>query len=131
LYSDLRAILKIQPTNAEALFELISLLPPDASLSTPVPSSSSQASQIRPSSTSSQQLPIPKVKPLKSPPFERAESDDRKLKMIMTPMTVDMPASPAANKGKEKGVKNRKKPGTPLETFTYPSWERYFVKRAE
>ncbi|KDQ58995.1 hypothetical protein JAAARDRAFT_649876 [Jaapia argillacea MUCL 33604] len=117
---DYRAALKIQPNNTEALAELISLLPPDPTpqkassssfSSSSMPSSSS--SSFAPSSSSSSSfhpthsasssfsgngssnsldyLRIPKSKPLKPLPFARTEADDRKLKISLTPMTIDMP----------------------------------------
>ncbi|KAF7335449.1 Outer envelope protein 64, chloroplastic [Mycena venus] len=107
---DLRAILKLQPTNTEAIEELLALVPPPSptssltfasctSTSTSTSSSSSR-SAAEPSQSHShshnpeqlllhERLGIGKVKPPKPLPFGRTRADDRKLKIVLVPATGD------------------------------------------
>ena len=110
---DLRAVLRLQPSNREALAELASLIPlavvnssngPSIEISSGVsdnlcddskPSTSKQQpSESSPSlstmavdmdSKSLQRLGIPKPRPLKQPSFARTKSDDRRLKIVLMP----------------------------------------------
>lgn len=134
---DLRAVLRLQPCNAEAATELTSLLPPEAP--TPSSSSSSRAGG-RPSSSrgaassssSSRQgtrpsfLPnshaFPKGKQKRPLPFQRTPADDRKLKISCLPMVIDP-------KGKKSLLSALKNARSSSETFTYPSWERYVIRK--
>lgn len=153
---DLRAVLRLQPNNAEALAELEALQPPDPDPDpmSSVPSSSfqsssspSSSSKIRPSPPSSSTHDNPRSsnpKSSKQIPFPRTPIDNQKLKIIVVPMNVDVPVyiptldpepmtplsrTPAHIFRKEKqklkqgGVKMRS------ETFLYPDWERYAVRR--
>ncbi|KAL0948651.1 hypothetical protein HGRIS_010455 [Hohenbuehelia grisea] len=118
---DLRMVLKLQPTNAEAISELLSLLPPldepksnthqhgSSSRLEPSGSSSSSSTRHQPSGSSSsyaipatssgsQSAPshdplhrIFKPKPSKPLPFTKTRSDERKLKFTFIPMTIDGP----------------------------------------
>ncbi|CAK5280717.1 unnamed protein product [Mycena citricolor] len=83
---DLRAIIKLQPNNSEAIQELISLLPP--------PSRAQRSSAKSPESSQSSaaaaelydRLGVGKHKPAKPLPFPRTLLDDRKLKVVTVPM---------------------------------------------
>ncbi|CAK5264353.1 unnamed protein product [Mycena citricolor] len=86
LLQDLRAIIKLQPNNSEAIQELISLLPP--------PSRAQRSSAKSPESSQSSaaaaelydRLGVGKHKPAKPLPFPRTLLDDRKLKVVTVPM---------------------------------------------
>lgn len=101
---DLRAVLRLQPSNREALAELASLIPlassngPSIDISSGVnddskPSTSKQQpSESSPSLStkvldmdpkSLQRLGIPKPKPIKQPSFARTKGDDRRLKIVL------------------------------------------------
>jgi RNA polymerase II-associated protein 3 len=101
---DLRAVLRLQPSNREALAELVSLIPlvaANSSNNTSIdisgnhrddskPSTSKHESSTSPSTKavdmdpkSLQRLGIPKPKPIKQPSFARTKGDDRKLKIIL------------------------------------------------
>ena len=109
---DLRAVLRLQPSNREALAELASLIPltavnsstgPSINMSSGVsgdeskPSTSKQQTFESSSSPSLstkvvdmdpkslQRLGIPKPKPLKQPSFARTKGDDRRLKIVLMP----------------------------------------------
>ncbi|EPQ53962.1 hypothetical protein GLOTRDRAFT_139413 [Gloeophyllum trabeum ATCC 11539] len=154
---DLRATLKVQPGNPEAIAELIALLPPpDPAEATPAdtgPAVSPSAMAAASSSSSSsswnatsacndapspypEYLRIPKPKPPRPLPFARTEADDRKIKILWQPLTVDMPIDdPCTAQSSPDGKRTQKKAawlkskGTSMktETFTYPNWERYIV----
>lgn len=153
---DLRALLKLQPNNAEAVSELVSLLPPDPSM---FPTTKASSSSAQPSSPARQHPNLPKLKPPKALPFDRTDADDRKLKIVALPLSYDLPitfefmaAAAAAgfgdqNKGNNnsngKGKMKRAQGGIQLPflpemfskgkgrkiSFAYPNWERYVVKR--
>ncbi|CDO75122.1 hypothetical protein BN946_scf185010.g47 [Trametes cinnabarina] len=150
---DLRAVLRLQPTNAEAIAEVMALCPidnlssdaPVASSSSSQPSSSSAAA----SSSSSSSVPlsapsrtkrhpwIPNLKAPKPLPFPRAKTDSRKLKISSIPITVDIPIDfleeAAAADGKAKAhpppPPSSYSGRTVSQTFSYPSWERYMVQK--
>ncbi|KAJ7035287.1 hypothetical protein C8F04DRAFT_535322 [Mycena alexandri] len=97
---DLRAILKLQPTNAEAIQELLALLPPPSrgsptastfpSSSTAMSSSSSQAAAASSHTGGAmaelhERLGIAKPKQPKPLPFARTRADERKLKVVIVP----------------------------------------------
>lgn len=110
---DLRAVLRLQPSNKEALAELTSLIPLAAANSSNgslidmlgigsndlKPSTSKQqpsASSLSPSTKAVEMDPksllrlgIPKPKPIKQPPFARTKSDDRRLKIVLTSAAGD------------------------------------------
>ena len=107
--ADLRAVLRLQPSNREALAELASLIPLAAVNSSnghSIDSSSGVSGDDLKPSTSKQQtsefsspslstqvvdmdpktlqrLGIPKPKPLKQPSFARTKGDDRRLKIVL------------------------------------------------
>ncbi|TFK50192.1 hypothetical protein OE88DRAFT_332467 [Heliocybe sulcata] len=160
---DLRAALKVQPGNPEAVAELITLSPPpDLSEETsadtdhtpmPAGSSCSASSSSSSSSSASQHVPInscstpspypdylriPRPKPPRALPFARTEADNRRIKIVWQPMTVDMPDDEQTPARASSYKKVAHKPPAWLksksslmkaETFTYPNWERYIVKR--
>ncbi|KAJ7471036.1 hypothetical protein FB451DRAFT_325207 [Mycena latifolia] len=101
---DLRSILKLQPTNTDAIQELLSLLPPSSSASSPTSStfasSTSSSAVAEPSHTGAaaataelhERLGIGKPKQPKPLPFARTRQDDRKLKVVLVPSpAVDAP----------------------------------------
>ncbi|KAG6871906.1 hypothetical protein C0995_014983 [Termitomyces sp. Mi166 len=193
---DLRAVLKLQPTNAEALAELRSMVPPSpepsapssfspsssSSSYSPFSSSSSSSSLSPPSSSSSSSsphrhparptgtatIPAPRKTPKQQqPPWPRTKADERRLKVVLFPSTLEEFRRECASLGLGEGVggcphhsplhlhgdgygggggKKRKEKEKEIgkcdrlremeeiiksETIVYPSWERYFVKRAE
>ena len=150
---DLRAALKVQPTNQEAMAELASLIPSET-ISLPPASSSSYQYPYVPSPTNREyeRLFSPKPKQLHPPPFSQSKADSRKLKIVAVPMTVDLPVvdfggsvgtttipSTLRNRrDKEKQMSGEKKRVAATgsssikiksSTIIYPSWERYVVQR--
>jgi len=145
---DLRAILKLQPTNVDAIAELSSLASPSPTAVplTQLPSSSSSKYKEAPAPLSYEhdRLHILRPKPPKQLPFARTKADDRKLKIVLLPMTVDTPVHysckaavaplPSSANEKQKWEVNELTKGASNvkmepETFTYPSWDRYVVRR--
>ena len=139
-YSDLRAALKIQPSNTEALEEMLSLLSspqssalptssyPDEATSSSVGGTSATPRNI-PSSNYNPQIPKPKSqKPL---PFARTKADDRKLKLMAIPVMFEVPEyipGDPSSTWKATRAQRVKDVTTKTETFVYPSWEKYTVK---
>ena len=110
---DLRAVLRLQPSNREALAELASLIPltavnssnghsidissgtsgnlcddsmPSTSKQQPSESSPSLSTKVVDMDPKSlQRLGIPKPKPIKQPSFARTKGDDRRLKIVLMP----------------------------------------------
>ncbi|KJA25072.1 hypothetical protein HYPSUDRAFT_135179 [Hypholoma sublateritium FD-334 SS-4] len=139
---DLRAVIRLQPTNTDAIRELTELLSatggektskaipdentnPSSSKQAPSPQKETFAEMLR-------RLGIPEPKPTKQPPFQRTRADDRKLKISLLAGATD------ATHGK-----HRKGAGTMrtkrahemelmrAECMTYPSWDRYTIKRVD
>ncbi|KAH9933557.1 uncharacterized protein BXZ73DRAFT_46327 [Epithele typhae] len=138
---DLRAVLRLQPSNSEALTEICLLCPSEAArIEQPVASGSS--SSAPPPVQGSTWIPAPKVpKPL---PFARGVLDDRKLKISTIPITVEIPedlsifaadtASPSKTKATATANADALKTSSGRmmkQTFQYPSWERYMVSKAD
>ncbi|KAI0353666.1 hypothetical protein OH77DRAFT_576998 [Trametes cingulata] len=112
---DLRAVLRLQPSNSEAVAEIMALCPPEptaaddpaascavassSSSSQPFSSSFSSSSASASSSSSSRAPPLPNAyshwipmpKPPKPLPFPPGPADGRKLKISSIPITVDIP----------------------------------------
>ncbi|KAJ7199005.1 hypothetical protein GGX14DRAFT_664701 [Mycena pura] len=95
---DLRAILKLQPTNAEAIQELLSLLPPPSPSSSPKMSASSHAAADSSHAAAAaataelhERLGIGKPKQPKSLPFSSTRLDGRRLKVVHVPIAADAP----------------------------------------
>ncbi|KDR78589.1 hypothetical protein GALMADRAFT_64232 [Galerina marginata CBS 339.88] len=168
---DLRAVLRLQPTNEDALRELKALLFPscnenglDAILGDENPSSSKQSTNAQKEKKAEdlRRLGIPEPKPTKQPPFSRTRADDRKLKItLMSGMGssgtgtgkyrkmglaggadsnsshgLQQKQQSASRHGKEKAGTMRTKKTKEMERMkaecaTYPSWERYVVKKAD
>ncbi|KAI0373616.1 hypothetical protein BV20DRAFT_749220 [Pilatotrama ljubarskyi] len=148
---DLRAVLRLQPSNTEAVAEIMALCSPaaddPATSSSSQPSSSffslSSASASSSSSSKPSPLPtayshwIPTPKPPKPLPFPPGPTDGRKLKISSIPITVDVPVEfPFFSS--EGGVENKRNaipPPSALsgrtvpQTFSYPCWERYMVQK--
>jgi hypothetical protein len=148
--TDLRALIRLQPNNAEAISELTTLLPPNPSSAQPTKSTVAECS----SSAKDDHLDLPKPRLPKPLPFETADEDRQKLKISNLPLTVDVPSNfefmaaagisgkPPSSKGKPK--RSGPRGGTDMPTgpdmkksagkgqtmsFTYPNWERYLVKK--
>ncbi|KAI5122280.1 hypothetical protein M0805_002360 [Coniferiporia weirii] len=139
---DLRAVLKIQPENAEALAELMLVMPSAAIDIAPTtaihPSKQRPLSSGSPSSSarsdlggsggnglSSSSAASSREKRRDPLPFELAEADTRKLRIYTHPLQVEMPV---IVKGRGKG-----KAGAydiQVETYSYPTWERCKVQRS-
>lgn len=101
-------------------------------------------------------LGIPEPKPTKQPPFQRTRADDRKLKISLLAGATDatygkhrkgvtpggehnpslqQPPTPSRH-GKEKAGTMRTKRAHEMELMraecmTYPSWDRYTIKRVD
>ncbi|KAG6915294.1 hypothetical protein DXG01_012272 [Tephrocybe rancida] len=89
---DLRAALKLQPTNAEALAELEALSPLDRPSPkpkiTPGPSSSAPIASSSPSTSSSSSSPPRRPETPKQPPWPRTKADERRLKVTLFPASA-------------------------------------------
>lgn len=134
----MRAVLKLQQGNADALAELMSIMPSAAtdmiSTSAPerIPATASSSSTIDDgdgggSSSSNGGLPSKsqKGKHASALPFELTESDTRKLRIFAAPVQMEIPII-GKNRGKGKSGSFEMK----LETYSYPTWERCKVQRA-
>ncbi|THH09153.1 hypothetical protein EW145_g2205 [Phellinidium pouzarii] len=140
---DLRAVLKIQPGNAEALAELLSIMPSaaaDIATSTAISSNKQQQRSASPGSSSSStrlyqggsrnngfssSTAPSKENRVMALPFELAQADNRKLRIYTHPLQVEMPVI-GKGRGKSKvGVYDIQ-----IETYSYPTWERCKIQRA-
>ncbi|KAI1792166.1 hypothetical protein LXA43DRAFT_887989 [Ganoderma leucocontextum] len=137
---DLRDMLRLQPSNAEALAEIRALCPTEPPAADEPTASCSSSSAERSSSANSYSyafwIPTPESPaPL---PFARIKTDDRRLKISSIPITVDIPAD-FPEVAASAGMRMSKLPGssssglapgpTGQNTLQYPSWERYMVQR--
>ena len=157
-HTDLRALIRLQPSNSEATSELNALLHPNQSSVQPTKGATAGGSS---SSANDEVLNVSKPRSGKPLPFEATEEEKQKLKISNLPLTVDIPsnfefmaaataaggmggksASSSGEKGKPKrsGPRGSKEmplgPGTKkvsgkgqTMSFTYPNWERYLVKK--
>jgi hypothetical protein len=131
--SDLRAALKIQPSNTEALDELLSILPPDdssglgPSSSSLATSSSSTSPAPRNAASLYDHLHLPKPKQQKQLPFSQGSADDKKIKVTSIPVSYEVPVMPSGKTATELKSKDLK---TRTESFIFPSWEKYTVRLA-
>ncbi|TFK61689.1 hypothetical protein BDN72DRAFT_431499 [Pluteus cervinus] len=157
---DLRSVLKIQPTNVDALAELASLIPLE-----PVEAPSASSSSKSPDHTQTQaelleRLGVPRPRRLKPLPFKKNLTDERKLKIVLVaPSATDMSdfcngcnhphhnfglgnlglglAGLANLAGKKKGKvrpkteKSKELDKMRMESQNYPSWDRYFIKKVD
>jgi len=155
--TDLRALIRLQPHNAEAISELTALLPPNPLSAQPTKGAMAGGSS---SSANGNYLDLPKPRLPKPLPFETMDEDRQKLKISNLPLTVDVPSNfefvaaatattgmggktpSSGRKGKPKRSGPRGGNGTSTEpdlkksagkgqtmSFTYPNWERYLVKK--
>ncbi|KAI0636310.1 hypothetical protein C8Q77DRAFT_1052471 [Trametes polyzona] len=138
---DLREVLVLQPSNTEAIAEIMELCPPEdhgpeassSSSSAPGPSSSS----LRAPAHSSASHPwIPAPEPPEPLPFPPGPTDDRKLKISFLPVTVDIPVDFLSLTGEGGSGTRIKAPRwssfvgpTAPQSFSYPYWERYMVQK--
>jgi len=153
---DLRALIRLQPYNTEAISELTVLLPPNPLSAQPTKGATAGGSS---SSAKGDYLDLPKPRLPKPLPFEMTDEDRQKLKISNLPLTVDVPSNfefmaaatpatgisgktPLGRKGKLKqsgprggnnmamGPDTKKNVGKgQTMSFTYPNWERYLVKK--
>lgn len=154
---DLRALIRLQPYNSEAISELAALLGPNPSSAQPAKSGTAGGSS---SSANEDCLNLPKPRPPKALPFEMTDEDGQKLKISNLPLTVDIPSNfefmaaataaaglggsrtRSSKKGKPKRSVGRESNDMPVGpdtkkasgkgqtmSFTYPNWERYLVKK--
>ncbi|KAI0833808.1 hypothetical protein BC628DRAFT_1345478 [Trametes gibbosa] len=142
---DLQAVLRLQPSNSEAIAEIMALCPPEDSIAhehascsafvfgSSQPSSSSAKTPLIPSVYTSW---IPNSKLPEPLPFPRSTMDSRKLKISSLPVTIEVPAAcPLFTNEDGKGNTNTMPPQSAFagrtvpHTFTYPCWERYMVQK--
>ncbi|KAJ8517080.1 hypothetical protein ONZ45_g5687 [Pleurotus djamor] len=144
VYLDLRAALKLQPNNNEANGELAALSPSPAEAPSG-PSilvntansagSSSTSSSIqqnpRPASSPERQGHASKAKAPKPPPFPKCLADERKIKLVPLPTTIekgrahhDLYCTKHASQFQMTG-----EPVNETATLSSPSWDRYIAKR--
>lgn len=140
-YSDLRAALRVQPSNTEALEEMLSLLPSESSPPlTPLYPDEATSSSVGGTSTTPRSIPlsnqnhfqIPKPKSPKQLPFGRTRADDRKLKIMSIPVMFEVPEyipGDPSSTWRSTRAQKVKNVTTKTETFIYPSWEKYTVKQ--
>jgi RNA polymerase II-associated protein 3 len=142
--------LQLQPGNTDAQAELQKLAPPvfrNESPSTQVPhhtlshSSNSTTLSLLPSSTagpsSSSSSTTREPYSPSSDQFTRTYKDDIKLKISFLPMTIDIPVNlPRLVLGPNGKVTRSSLASLPppdshtkIESFSYPSWERYMVQK--
>ncbi|KAI0091275.1 hypothetical protein BDY19DRAFT_934903 [Irpex rosettiformis] len=149
---DLRSILQLQPENPEAKAELEGLEPslprPKASKplhesqpsSSPLSCSSSSAGPSSVSASSSREPSMQRRNTAldsDSFGFTRSYKDDFKLKISSLPITIDIPVNlPPLVLGQNDRVTRSSLASLPppnshtkLESFLYPSWERYMVQK--
>lgn len=127
----------MQPNNEEAIRELASILQ-----QTPmVPSNASSSKRDTAPSESNadllERLGVRRPKQPKPAPFPKTRADERRLKIV----TVPAPAAEISEIFCAHPFHRREAPGRPskpmnieqlkTETFLYPSWDRYVVKRAD
>ena len=153
--ADLRALIRLQPNNTEAISELTVLLPPNPHSTWPTKDAMAGGSS---SSTNGDYLGLPKPRSPRPLPFETTEEDEQRLRISNLPLTVDIPsnfefmaAATAAGMGSKTSSGRKGKPrrngrrgsgdmsigpdtkktsgeGQTM-SFTYPNWERYLVKK--
>jgi len=155
---DLRALIRLQPYNSEAISELAALMYPNPSSAQPTKGTSAGGSS---SSANDDHLNIAKPRPSKPLPFEMTDDDRQTLKISNLPLTVDIPsnfefmaaataAAGMSGKTRSSGKKGKPKRSVLRESnempvgpdtkktgsgkgqtmsFTYPNWERYLVKK--
>lgn len=67
--------------------------------------------------------------------FARTYQDDYKLKITCLPITIDVPIDlpppffSAEDKNPQQATPKLDSVRTKLETFSYPSWERYMIEK--
>lgn len=155
--TDLRALIRLQPYNTEAISELTALLPPKPLSAQPTKGATAGGSS---SSANEDYLDLPKPRLPKPLPFETTDDERQRLRISNLPLTVDVPSNfefmaaaaaatgtggktpPSGRKGKPK--RSGPRGGNDMPTapemkkntgkgqtmsFTYPNWERYLVKK--
>lgn len=153
---DLHAVLRLQPSNKEALAELTTLIPlvhkghsnPSANSGDYANSSSSSKQPPSGADTDAntlQRLGVPKPKPIKQPSFPKTRADERKLKIMALSGSEGFGLNKNAGTNQQSGQSRhgKEKAGTKkskttmeieqmrLECLSYPGWDRYVVKKAD
>ncbi|KIY63208.1 hypothetical protein CYLTODRAFT_494094 [Cylindrobasidium torrendii FP15055 ss-10] len=135
---DLRTIVRSQPTNGDAIAELLALLPQDTRPPPPASSSSGDQQSIE---HLFEHLGVAKPKVPKPPSFARMPSDALKVKVTIMP-TTDVPIWEHVREttdgkqkltmtmktdltGREREVQCLRREGIP-----FPGWDKYQVKKA-
>jgi len=131
------------------LAELQALQPPDPdpdpmASSSSSPSSSSKVKPLPSSSSTHDNSYSSNSKHVKQTPFPRTSADEQKVKVILMPMKIDVPVyipsldpepitplskTPAHIFRKEKQKLKQGDVKMRAETFLYPNWERYAVRK--
>ena len=143
--TDLRAVLKLQPNNMEAITELASLLPqirlkegdniPGSSSSSSKPQSNDNTDYIN---EVLDRLNIARPKQPKLPPFHRTRLDDKKLKItLMTVSASEYEDLLRGEKSRDGSYSHKRKAKATLkevdknrvDAVMYPGWDRYVVKK--
>ncbi|GJE85642.1 TPR repeat-containing protein [Phanerochaete sordida] len=130
---DLREVIRLQPSNAEAMTELVALVSPKPKPRSSKPSSSSAAG-CSPKRSKQSKSPPPHPDLQEDLPFTRTYRDNFKLKISMLPLAIDVPVElPPPFIGANEKIKRPVLPSTSvptrLETFSYPSWDRYVIQK--
>lgn len=146
IWTDLRAVLRLQPDNKESLAELAALShTPQDQDSTPAnylnPSSSTQAPRTESDAEMLRRLGVAKPKPIKQPPFPKTTADERKLKINILSGSEGFSSNRkhgqnTSRHGKEKAGAKKSKAIAEIERMrmecsSYPGWERYVVKKVD
>lgn len=145
-FTDLRAVLKLQPNNMEAITELASVLPHTRLNEDNIPGSSSSSSKPQSNDNTEyinevlDRLNIARPKQPKQPPFPRTRLDDKKLKItLMTVSASEYEELLRGDKSPDGGCSHKRKAKASLkevdkhrvDAVMYPGWDRYIVKKAD
>lgn len=147
---DLRAVLRLQPNNEEAQVDLAQLLPPEIEESKPRKPGKSPPPPIAGSSASGSSSSARQISDTsftlngktKALPFSKMKSDYRRLQISPLPMNAKIPTGRSVSVNTDtrdgKEVKTHtihttfapgKGSGQASESYMYPCWERYVVKK--
>lgn len=147
--TDLRAVLKLQPNNMEAITELASLLPQtrlNEEEKENIPGSSSSSSKPQSNDNTDyinevlDRLNIARPKQPKPPPFHRTRLDDKRLKITLMTVSASEYEELLRHDGKNCSHSNLKRKAkaslkevdkSKADAVLYPGWDRYIVKKAD
>ncbi|PFH48481.1 hypothetical protein AMATHDRAFT_65415 [Amanita thiersii Skay4041] len=136
---DLRALLKIQPSNIEAITELASMMPHiQLDEISPVPGCSSSVEPCTNSPSDYINVMLERLnisRPKRpQPPFPRTYADERKLKITMQSVSAsdygDLDKGPQRHVNAGQKHKGSIKDIGKVDAIPYPGWDRYVVDRA-